>query len=147
MRRSCFRCISSPSQEIASSKRISASMGGLSCRVIDWVSLIAELNEHLSSAIRDTQSITRQLSPPMLADMRFEDAISWLGDEMQRKHDLLIYVEKDDKQKPLSNELRLFLFHAVRELVTNIVKHSSAKSVEISLKRIRDSIQIEVSDD
>ena len=108
---------------------------------------VDELNEHLSSAIRDTQSITRQLSPPMLADMRLEDAISWLGDEMQRKHDLLIYVENDGQQKPLPNELRLFLFHAVRELVTNIVKHSSAKSVEISLRRIQDSIQIEVSDD
>jgi glucose-6-phosphate-specific signal transduction histidine kinase len=39
------------------------------------------------------------------------------------------------QSKPMSEELRVFLFKATKELLMNIVKHAQAKKAKVSIRR------------
>ena len=47
----------------------------------------------------------------------------------------------------LANEIETVLALAVREAVTNIIRHSNARKVEIDLTRSKNSVQLQISDD
>ena len=63
------------------------------------------------------------------------------------KHDIIIYFEDDKQEKPVGEQLRGFLYQSIRELIINAIKHGSAHSVEIYLRRINDLLEVEVTDD
>jgi len=50
-------------------------------------------------------------------------------------------------EKPLDDDIKVFLFQAVRELLINVVKHAQAKSVSISIQKENTRIRIYVEDD
>ncbi len=107
---------------------------------------VEEIRSHLNSAIDRTRSIMRDLSPPVLANMTFIESVEWLVQEMEQRHDICIDLRTDAEIGPLTEDRRLFLFHAVRELMTNVIKHSSAERIEIVLRRRGQTIAIDVRD-
>jgi signal transduction histidine kinase len=101
----------------------------------------------IEEAIRSAQSLTFELSPSNLAELTFKEAVESLVEEMELKHDILIYFEDDKQDKPVGEQLRGFLYQSIRELIVNAMKHGSAHSVEIYLRRVSDRLEVEVSDD
>lgn len=110
----------------------------------------AELNEIdrlLSIAIEYTKSITFELSPPVLRELSFPEAIEWLVAQIQDHSNILIYFADDGRPKPLSENTRYFLYHAIRELLLNVVKHAKTHSAEVSLSIENDTLMCVISDD
>ena len=56
-------------------------------------------------------------------------------------------IDDDHAPKPLSDDVRVFLFQAVRELLMNTAKHAQTKEVKISLEREQNRIRITVADE
>jgi PAS domain S-box-containing protein len=106
-----------------------------------------EIRALLDQMIHDTQSLTFDLSPPVLYELGFEDAIEWLTDQMQGQHNTVFSFQTDGQPKPLGSDIRVLLFHAVRELLVNTVKHAKAQEVTVSLERQDSQIIIRVEDD
>lgn len=73
--------------------------------------------------------------------------MEWLGEEVQKNHSLRFYFENDDAEKPLSEDVSVLLFQAVRELVMNIIKHAEARSLKISIQRVKRMIVLIIADD
>lgn len=104
--------------------------------------------EHLiNDAVRHTRSLTSEISPPVLYELGLVQGLHWLADQFLRQHGLSCQVEDDGRPKPVSGEVRLVLFQAVRELLLNVVKHARARSCCIQLSRNDDSINVVVLDD
>jgi signal transduction histidine kinase len=72
-------------------------------------------------------------------------ALGWLGEQFEHKHDLQVDVQVG-RIDPLPEELRIFLFQAARELLTNVVKHADTRRARVRGKREGGWIWIEVSD-
>ena len=108
---------------------------------------LAEIHRFLSDSISNTQSLTFELSPPILYELNIEDALLSLANQMQERHKLPVKVSDDGGPKPLSDELKNVLFHSVRELLTNVVKHAHARSVRLNISRLEESIRIVLEDD
>ena len=53
----------------------------------------------------------------------------------------------DGRGKPLSDDVRVVLFHCTRELVINVVKHAKASKVKVSTRKSRAEVRISVEDD
>ncbi len=106
-----------------------------------------EILELIEFAIQETRSLTFDLSPPVLYELGFEAALEWLAEQMAEKHKLRIAFHNDHTKKPLGPDLRVVLFHNVRELLVNIVKHAQAESVKISLCREKSLLRLDVADD
>jgi PAS domain S-box-containing protein len=101
----------------------------------------------VEQTIQYTKSLTFELSPPILYELGFEATIEWLAEQMQKQHYILFDFEDDGVPKPLDRDVSILLFQAVRELFINIVKHSQAHQVVVSLKRVDDTMKIAVQDD
>ena len=109
--------------------------------------LLNDIRKYIDEATRNTQSLTFDLSPPILYELSFEDAIEWLTEQTGNEHRFPVYFCDDKKPKHLSQNMRVFLYHAIRELLINVVKHAHAHSAKVSLYGDGSVIRITVQDD
>jgi signal transduction histidine kinase len=105
-----------------------------------------EAVELLEQSIVDTRTLIFDLSPPVLYDLGLREALSWLVEEFEKRHGILIGVTDDGMDKRLDDATAGLVFRAVRELLTNVFKHAKADSARVSLRRAGDHIDIEVED-
>jgi PAS domain S-box-containing protein len=107
---------------------------------------INKIRELLDDAIQHTRSLTMKISPPCLYDLGLEAAVHSLCEDFQREHGIKISLEYDGTIKPLHDDLRALLFHGIRELLVNIIKHARTNSADVSVERDGDCIRITVED-
>jgi|GEM_PF-3103374 len=100
----------------------------------------------IEQSIKYTRSLTCELSPPILYEVGFEAAVEWLGEQIQKQHGVMFFFDDDGQTKPLTDETRILLFQSVRELLVNVVKHSGANRVLVSLKRGEETLRVMVED-
>ena len=108
---------------------------------------VDEIQNLIEQAIHYTRSLTSELSPPVLYELGFEAAVEWLTEQIQDQHHIQVDFEDDRQFKPMSDEIRISLFKAVRELLINIAKHSRAHKAKVSTRREDNIIRIIVEDD
>jgi len=111
-----------------------------------FIENLEEIKEHVEQAIQYTRSLTFELSPPILYELGLESAIEWLAEQTQEQHGIYCDHESDAEPKPVSDEVRIFLFTAVRELLVNVVKHAHAERIKITIRRLNGNISIHVAD-
>jgi PAS domain S-box-containing protein len=107
---------------------------------------LEELHNLAENAINSTRSLMTQLSPAVLYELGFIPAVDWLAERILGENNIKYSFKDDRKEKPLTDDLSILLFQAVRELLVNIRKHAKTKNVKISIKRQGENIQIEVKD-
>jgi len=108
---------------------------------------LEEVHNLVQNAITSTRSLMTQISPSILYELGFLPAVDWLAEHILKENNIKYDFSDDEKEKPLTNDLSILLFQAVRELLVNIRKHAKAKKVQISIKRNKETIQIEIKDD
>jgi signal transduction histidine kinase len=101
----------------------------------------------LTHAIRNSRTLTFELSPPILYDLGLEAAVSSLVELYQKEHGLRIDYRDDNQAKPLSANTRILLFQGVRELLVNAVKHAHPQRITVSCLREGTDIRVVVEDD
>jgi len=106
-----------------------------------------EARELLDKAIKETRSLTFELSPPVLYELGLEAALEWLLENFQAQHKIESHMVRDKEPKHLDDDVSIILFRAARELVINIAKHARASKVRVSVHRVDGRIQIMVEDD
>ncbi len=99
----------------------------------------------VTQTIAQTRSLSFELSPPLLYDLGLESALQWLTE--QKAEEGITFDFKDDGNvKTASNEIRVLLFQAVRELLVNVIKHARASRGTVSVSAHLDNIVIVVED-
>ena len=96
---------------------------------------VDEIRQLLEQTISYTRSLGFELSPPILYDLGFEAAVEWLAEQIQEQHGVQIKVAADRSPKPLNDEIRILLFHLVRELLANLVKRAKPNNVAVLISR------------
>lgn len=110
-------------------------------------SALQELRDLIDQSIHNTQSLTFELCPPILYELSFEAAVEWLTERMKQQSGVEFRCLDDRQPKPLSEEVRVILFQAVREILVNVVKHAQARCVEVQLGRRGPEYVIVIRDD
>jgi two-component system CheB/CheR fusion protein len=108
--------------------------------------VLDEAIQLLEQSTVDTRTLTFELSPPVLYDLGLKDALSWLVEDVEKRHGIHIELHDDDVPKPLDDATAALVFRAVRELLMNVFKHAKAPSAKVSLRRFEDHFEIEVED-
>ncbi|MFP5579241.1 MAG: CheR family methyltransferase [Acidimicrobiia bacterium] len=107
--------------------------------------LIAEVEAGIAEAIDVTRGLSVDLSPPILATEGLEQALGWLANQMREMHGLQVDVGAD-AVPVLTDDLRVFLFQVVRELLFNVVKHARVDRAEVRVESRPDQVTVVVSD-
>lgn len=108
---------------------------------------LKEVRGFVEQAIKQTRSLTFELSPPVLYELGLEAALEWLGEQIEQQHHIECQFEADPHPKPVNDEVRVFLFTAVRELLVNVAKHAKAQKAKVTVRRLNDHMSIHVADD
>ena len=106
-----------------------------------------QVRQDIDQMLEEVRSLTFELSPPILYELGLLAAVEWLGEHFQKQHELYVRVEDDGQAKPLEEEVRVFLFRAVRELLVNVVKHAGVAQARVILRLDGKRIGIVVEDD
>ncbi|MEM8738374.1 MAG: sensor histidine kinase [Planctomycetota bacterium] len=104
----------------------------------------------LQDAIDATRSLTFQLSPPTLYELGLLPTLASLVDQTARlRPDLVCAFDSEVADLELPDDLGILLFQAVRELITNTLKHAHATRLELTarLQPEPDTLVITVADD
>lgn len=123
-------------------------LGGMkdSASAAECLQLAGEVRELLEKVIKSSRSLTFELSPPALYELGFETALQALCENFQQ-HGLRIEFDTDRVPKPLSDDMQILLFRAVRELLVNIVKHAGAENSRVSCRKDGSRLFIVITDD
>lgn len=108
---------------------------------------ITEIRGYIDQAIDYTRSLTCELSPPILYAFGLEAALEWLSERTMEQFGIVCEFENDCQMKPVSEEIQVFTFTAVRELLANVVKHAKASRAKVTARRMNRNLVIHVADD
>jgi len=113
----------------------------------DLAADLNEVREHINQTIQYARSLTLELSPPILYELGFEEAIEWLARDVQKNCGTEIDVQREMHPIPLTDEARILLFLVVRELLTNVATHAQARHAKVVINREGGRLRIQVEDD
>lgn len=103
--------------------------------------------ELIVQSLKISRSLTEELVPKVLRQKDLGKIVEWLCDFVLRTHNLKVDLKLFDKIEIYNENIRLFLYQSIRELLFNIVKHSGTDSAQVSLiKDLGGNLQIKVSD-
>ena len=106
-----------------------------------------DIDRLLKNASRSVRTLTTKLSPPILMELGFVPALSWMADELEQDLGLSVTILDDDTPKPLSPPISAILFRIVRELCINVAKHAQVKNARITVTQNDGTMRISVFDD
>jgi PAS domain S-box-containing protein len=106
-----------------------------------------EVYRLIEETIQSTRSFVAELTPPALYEMGLMAAVESLAYNFGEQYGVQFNVKNKAQSLTLDTNNRIFLFQAIRELLTNIVKHAQARNAEISIRKYSNKIYVEVKDD
>ena len=89
------------------------------------------IDKLLEQAIGDSRSLVSEISPPVVHEMNIHMALSWLAKHMGERHGLDVAFTSDSSTCVLDDDVKIFLFNAAKELLFNVIKHSSTQQAEL----------------
>jgi PAS domain S-box-containing protein len=101
----------------------------------------------VEQALEATRSLTSELSPAVLNHLGLVPALESLVERFQEEYGIRVNVTCHAPPVRLAEDVRGFLFRAVRELLVNVVKHAGAKEAEVSVECSGERLQVTVQDD
>jgi PAS domain S-box-containing protein len=114
----------------------------------DTIKSVKRVCLEIDTMIENVRNLTFELSNPVLSELGLEAAIErHLKKEIQDKHNIAYQLDTCGRLNHLDEDICMCLFRSVRELLNNVIKHSKANKVSISLDKTDDEIVILVSDD
>ena len=100
----------------------------------------------LQEALDASRSLAVELSPPILHQAGLIAALNWLSSRLQEKNQFMVRLRADNKAEPATEDVRLLLFEAARELLLNAMKHSGVSEADVTLARTDGYVKMIVSD-
>ena len=106
-----------------------------------------QLARLMDELIANSRSLAVDLSPPFLSET-LGRALEWLClTWMPEKHNLRIITAIDVTLDTVREEMRSLVFHSVKELLFNVVKHSKVSEAHVELKQSGENeLQVTVTD-
>jgi PAS domain S-box-containing protein len=111
------------------------------------LSALSPIKEQLLKIIKETKNLTFDLSPPVLYDFGFEEALKTLADSIALKHNIHIGTSFEGDMDNFEDEIKVILYRNLKELIHNSIKHADAENITIHLKRSSSGLNVELHDD
>lgn len=105
------------------------------------------ISDAIKESIQDIRQISRDLHPYQIEELGVTIALQSMVSRVKESSEIVFHDFIETVDQYLSLDESINLFRIVQEAITNIVKHSQAKNVVISLSYTEYKIQLVISDD
>ncbi|MBW2107610.1 MAG: PAS domain S-box protein [Deltaproteobacteria bacterium] len=102
----------------------------------------------IQQAADEVRRIHTDLRPSLLDDLGIHSTISWFCREFERVYQN-IRIEKQLKveEKLIPQQLKIIIFRILQEAMNNVSKHSRARHVQVSMRKVRQRLEFMIKDD
>jgi signal transduction histidine kinase len=100
----------------------------------------------VAQSVAQTRTLIFDLSPPVLYDLGLRAALVWLVEEIERRQGIRVELTDVGLDRSLDDASAAVVFRAVRELLTNVLKHAQAPCATVTVRRTDACFEIEVAD-
>lgn len=109
--------------------------------------IIGRCIDNLDRAIEENRRISHELVTPDLKEERLQDQLQWLVQNMLHPNGIETEIKTQhfDENK-LDEKRKLAIYRIAQEQCTNIIKHSKASKVIISLSISKDQFLMKIAD-
>jgi signal transduction histidine kinase len=103
----------------------------------------------LDRTVSSSRRLAADLRPLMLDDLGLADAAQWLVDEFGKRYGIKLEcrVPEDAALDALAKGAAIAVYRAIQESLTNIARHSGAKSAWVLLAQENGEVLVEIEDD
>jgi signal transduction histidine kinase len=108
--------------------------------------VLQSVDQLLHQSLDYTRSLVSELTPQALYERGLGAALRWLGDQMRRQQVLNVEISLDAPELPLPEGDAVLLFHSIRELLFNVLKHGKINQASVSMRYAQNVLSITVSD-
>ena len=112
----------------------------------EHVKTLDKVLHNIEQMIDKSRFLTFEMSSPVLYELGLEKALEWLAENIHEQYNIVVSIEDDKQEKPLDDDIKFFLYRAVRELLTNVIKYAQTKKAIVSLRKDNATIRICVED-
>lgn len=116
----------------------------------DAVTIRRELDRHTAAVeqiLDEVRRLSLDLRPPMLDDLGLVPALRWYTDRVRRSSPMEVCFETGTLPEPLPAETETACFRTAQEALSNVLRHSGARSVLIRLDCEESHLVLTVRDD
>lgn len=106
-------------------------------------SVIARLDD----SMRQARELTYDLCPPVLYELGLVPALQELAERFTARHGIEFKVGEAPAKLAIDSDLSALLFQSVRELFTNVVKHSRGTKATVTITQDERMLRVTVEDD
>ncbi|WGQ09577.1 PAS domain S-box protein [Pedobacter gandavensis] len=103
------------------------------------------VNKLLDQAIRETRELSYELTPSVLRDFGFVSGVKEMAQRLSTPGFQIQTVIKE-MIYPLSEEVELYAFRMIQELINNCIKHANATEAKILISSADEYVNIVISD-
>ena len=111
--------------------------------LLELLNTIKDLTRQCAQKIRSASYL---LHPPLLQEAGLVPAISWLADGFAERTGIRVNVRISSRVGRLAEVAELAIFRIVQESLSNVLRHSSSRVVDIRLSRFPKTIKLSVRD-
>jgi PAS domain S-box-containing protein len=108
--------------------------------------VISETLQLINQSIRETRSLTYDLSPPILHELGLISALKWKLEKMKDEFGLKTELKNNTDPLNIKNETAILLYRIFSELINNVIKHSKSSDLQIIINKCDNEICFEVID-
>ena len=105
-----------------------------------------KLYDLIAEALNKTRSTSNELGTPLLYVVGFVPALRQLAEQMRERHGLQVDLDIRDVQESFLEDIKVHLFHSVRELLFNVAKHANTDTASVRIRKKESQIEISVID-
>lgn len=134
-------------QMLAYAKLRVANLAGRDDASAEQARTVQDVIEALSDVIETSRTLSQELSPSLLHTRGLGAALQQLARIMGRKHGLKVDADLPVHNLDLAEEVRVFGYHAVAELLFNVTKHAATDRVHLMARDSEGQVRIVVEDD
>lgn len=111
-------------------------------------SLLKKSNEYIDKVIEELRNLTRNLAPPLLAELGLEQSLISIAETIEEVQPINIRIDIENiDEASLQDGQKLMLYRIVQEQLNNVVKHANAANVTVHLEQIDNKVSLVITDD
>lgn len=110
------------------------------------VERLMSMDELIHECTRTIQRLTSELRPSLLDEQGIAAAIEWQAAEFEKRSGISCTAEIDTAIPPLSQDKSINIYRIFQESMSNIMRHSGATSVKISLSKTGQQVVLLITD-
>jgi two-component system, NarL family, sensor kinase len=108
---------------------------------------VEDVTQLVEQVVRDLRNLSKSLDPENISKVGLPAIIRWELDLLEKMGIYRVSFEVDGPVKPFDDSTEIIVFRIVQEALNNIMKHSRASAINISLTYSADQLDIEIADD